>query len=119
MKKTCANPSCGVALIKTDPHDQCFNHRTCGRSHPCMHCSAVSGPEWDSIEKRQAGLAHRKNKEKEVQLSKGGKFLTGTALPQPSAFEEVSSSQVLLLVLLKREHILSNIMLLKRWYNPP
>ena len=92
MKKTCANPSCGVALIKTDPHDQCFNHRTCGRSHPCMHCSAVSGPEWDSIKKRQAGLAHRRKKEKEAQLSKGGKFLPGTAPPQPSAFEEVSSS---------------------------
>ena len=92
MKKTCANPSCRVALIKTDRHDQCFNHRTCGRSHPCMHCSAVSGPEWDSIEKRQAGLAHRRKKEKEAQLSKGGKFLPGTAPPQPSAFEEVSSS---------------------------
>ena len=25
-------------------------------------------------------------------MSKGGKFLPGTALPQPSAFEEVSSS---------------------------
>ena len=57
-----------------------------------MHCSAVSGPEWDSIEKRQAGLAHRRKKEKEAQLSKGGKFLPGTAPSQPSAFEEVSSS---------------------------
>ena len=57
-----------------------------------MQCSAVFGPEWDSIEKRQAGLADRRKKEKEVQLSKGGKFLPGTALLQPSAFEEVTSS---------------------------
>ena len=49
----------------------------------------ISEVEWDSIEKRQAGLAHRK---KFTLQSKGGKFLPGTALPQPSAFEEVSSS---------------------------